>query len=96
MRALSRRARYAQRSFIVSDKEAHMARGWIHTVHKNGSWVNEEEGGTQLSRFGTKEEAVNAGRSVAQQRKTEHVVHNLDGTISERNSYGNDPYPPRG
>src|SRR6478736_9244336 len=23
--------------------------------------------------------------------RTEHVIHNQDGTISERNSYGNDP-----
>lgn len=26
----------------------------------------------------------------------EHLIHNKDGTISERNSYGNDPYPPKG
>ncbi len=27
--------------------------------------------------------------------KTEHLIHKKDGTIGERNSYGNDPYPPR-
>jgi hypothetical protein len=32
-----------------------------------------------------------AGRERARQDKTEHVVHNQDGVISERNSYGNDP-----
>jgi len=26
-----------------------------------------------------------------QQDKTDHVIHNQDGTISGRNSYGNDP-----
>lgn len=73
-----------------------MARGWIHTVHKNGQWVNEIEGGQVLSTHSTKEAAVAAGREEAKRRKTEHVIHNLDGTISERNSYGPDSFPPRG
>jgi hypothetical protein len=73
-----------------------MARGWIHTVHRDGQWVNEVEEGEVLSRHTTKEEAVEAGRQAAIQRKTEHVIHNMDGTIAERNSYGSDPYPPSG
>jgi hypothetical protein len=39
----------------------------------------------------TKDEAVKAGRELARNRKTEHVIHNVDGKIGERNSYGNDP-----
>ena len=73
-----------------------MARGWIHTVHKNGQWVNEVEGGGVLSSYSTKEQAVEAGRVAAQSAKTEHVIHNMDGTIAQRNSYGPDSYPPRG
>ena len=73
-----------------------MARSWIHTVHKNGAWINEVEGEGQLSSHQTKDEAVEAGRAAARARRTEHVIHNLDGTISERNSYGNDPFPPPG
>lgn len=73
-----------------------MARGWIHTVHKGGQWVNEVEGGEILSRHSTKESAVAAGRVQAIRSKTEHLVRRLDGTIEYRNSYGNDPYPPRG
>jgi hypothetical protein len=38
-----------------------------------------------------KQEAVSAGRDLAKIRSTEHVIHNQDGTISERNSYGSDP-----
>jgi hypothetical protein len=49
-----------------------------------------------MSSHRTKEEAVAAGRETARARRTEHVIHNLDGTIAERNSYGNDPYPPPG
>jgi hypothetical protein len=39
----------------------------------------------------TKEEALEVGRARARQDQTEHVIHNQDGTIGERNSYGNDP-----
>lgn len=73
-----------------------MARGWVHTVHKNGVWINEIEGEGEISQHQTKEEAVDAGREAARARQTEHVIHNLDGTIGERNSYGSDPYPPPG
>ena len=69
-----------------------MPDGFVHTVHKDGAWINVIEGGTQFDgSFATKEEAVGYGREEAIDRKTEHVIHNLDGTISEQNSYGNDP-----
>jgi hypothetical protein len=73
-----------------------MAAGDVHTVHKDGHWVNEVEGVGQVSTFRTKEEAVAAGRSEAIGRRSEHLIHDLDGRIAERNSYGNDPFPPRG
>jgi hypothetical protein len=73
-----------------------MASGAVHTVYKDGKWVNEVEGGGVLSTHATKAEAQAAGRLEAIDRKTEHVIHNEDGTISEKNSYGNDPYPPPG
>lgn len=38
-----------------------------------------------------KDDAVKEGREQARQRRVEHIVKNLDGTIGERNSYGNDP-----
>lgn len=68
-----------------------MARGWIHTVHRNGRWHNEVEGGEQLGAYSTKEAAVQAGGTEARARRTEHLIHNIDGTIAERNSYGHDP-----
>jgi hypothetical protein len=69
-----------------------VAKGFIHTVYKDGEWLNEvEEGETIGSGYATKEEAVAAGRARAKQDKTEHVIHNQDGEIGERNSYGNDP-----
>lgn len=73
-----------------------MARGWIHTIHRNGLWVNVVEGGGTLSRHYKKDAAVSAGRAEARRRRTEHLIHNMDGTIAYRNSYGRDPYPPLG
>jgi hypothetical protein len=68
-----------------------MANGFVHTVYKNDQWINEIEGNGSVGSYATKEEAVAAGRSQAKNDKTEHVIHNQDGTVSERSSYGSDP-----
>ena len=70
-----------------------MADGFVHTVHKGGQWMNEiEGGGAEVGGVhATKDEAVSVGRARAIQDGTEHVIHDEDGTISERNSYGADP-----
>jgi hypothetical protein len=68
-----------------------MATGFVHTVYKDGQWVVEIEGNGLVGTHATKEDAVANGRAQAQQTKTEHVIHNQDGTIGERHSYGNDP-----
>jgi hypothetical protein len=71
--------------------EADMADGFVHTVYKNDQWVVEIEGNGDVGSHSTKEDAIEQGRAQAKQSKTEHVIHNQDGTISERNSYGNEP-----
>jgi uncharacterized protein YdaU (DUF1376 family) len=69
----------------------------VHTVpHKDG-WANKRAGSDRASKvYGTKAEAQAAGRDTARREKVEHLVHRKDGTIGERNSYGNDPHPPKG
>jgi Uncharacterized protein conserved in bacteria (DUF2188) len=65
--------------------------------HPGGGWQNKVEGNSRASNvFETKAEAQAKGREMAEQRKTEHKIQNQDGRITERNSYGRDPYPPRG
>lgn len=44
----------------------------------------------------TKAEAQAAGRQAAKKDGVEHLIHKKDGSIGERNSYGNDPHPPKG
>jgi Uncharacterized protein conserved in bacteria (DUF2188) len=69
-----------------------VADGFVHTAFKGGQWLNEIEGGAGFGGpHSTKEEAVAAGRARALRDGTEHVIHNEDGTIGERSSYGNDP-----
>ena len=69
-----------------------MAKGDIHTTKHGDHWVNKIEGGQRASNTApTKAEAQAVGREMARDRKVEHVIHNADGKIGERNSYGNDP-----
>jgi uncharacterized protein DUF2188 len=72
-----------------------MARGWIHTVYKNDFWHNEVEGGEHLSSHVRNDQAVASGRAAERVRRTHHVIHNADGTVAERESYGSDLFPAR-
>ena len=70
----------------------------IHTVTDTaGGWTNKTEGAKRgVETYDTKADAQAAGREAAMRGKTEHLIHNADGEIASRNSYGNDPYPPKG
>ena len=66
--------------------------GGVHTTPKpSGSgWLN-QAGGRVISEHRLKSRAVEAGRQAAKDRQAEHTIHNADGKIGEKNSYGNDP-----
>jgi hypothetical protein len=69
----------------------------VHTVPHGDGWANRREGARRVSNTAqTKAEAQARGRETAKREKTEHFIHNKDGEIASRNSYGNDPYPPKG
>ena len=55
--------------------------------------VGEQARGRQarLADFPTKAAAQAAGRKTAMRDKVEHLIHNQDGQVGERNSYGDDP-----
>ena len=74
-----------------------MANKQIHTVRRPGGWGNIKAGASRVSKvYPTKAAAQAAGRKTAINQKAEHVIHNMNGKIGSRNSYGNDPHPPRG
>lgn len=47
------------------------------------------------SHHSTQEEARLAAREIAMNQKSEVLVHGGNGQIRQKNSYGNDPFPPR-
>lgn len=63
----------------------------VHTVHRDGAWVNEVGGRQVGDRYDHKDAAVSAGRGEALTRHVEHHIHGLDGRVHEKNSYGHDP-----
>jgi Uncharacterized protein conserved in bacteria (DUF2188) len=69
----------------------------VHTVPHGDGWANRREGSSRVAKtFARKVDAQAAGRRTARRDKTEHLIHNRDGSIGLRNSYGNDPHPPKG
>lgn len=74
-----------------------MAKGDISTYYEDGVWKSKVEGSSRAAHAGgTKTEQQAVGREMAQERRVEHTIRNADGTIAAKNSYGNDPYPPKG
>lgn len=68
----------------------------VHVVpHKNG-WAVKSEGAEKPHRVTeTQKEAIEIGRRVAKNRGSENVIHGRDGRIRDKDSYGNDPMPPK-
>lgn len=69
----------------------------LHTVpNPKGGWDNKKTGaGRASSHHDTKAEAVERAKEIAKNQGLEHITHNRDGRISNPNSYGNDPCPPK-
>ena len=68
----------------------------IHVVPRNEGWVIRREGTVKAtSVHGTQREAVDAGRAIAKRQSGELIVHGRDGRIRDRDSYGQDPNPPK-
>jgi hypothetical protein len=69
-----------------------MPKSDIETYNDDSRWKNKVEGSSRASSVHqTKAAAVAAGRQMAMSRKVEHIIRKMDGTIGDRNSYGNDP-----
>jgi len=74
-----------------------VAKGDISTYNEDGTWKSKVEGSSRAAHVGgTKAEQQAAGRDMAKDRGVEHTIRKLDGTIGEKNSYGDDPNPPKG
>ncbi|MGX8178878.1 DUF2188 domain-containing protein [Exiguobacterium artemiae] len=64
------------------------------TPHPDGGYqVIEEGASTATERFLTQKEAITARRKIAKDRQVELIIHNKEGQIRDKDSYGNDPFP---
>jgi hypothetical protein len=61
----------------------------------SGWGVKGEGNGKFTKQTSTKKEAVKVAKDIAKNNKSELVIHGKDGEIQNKNSYGNDPFPPR-
>lgn len=71
----------------------------IHTTFNKqaANWRNVSEGATRPAKtYETKQEAQAAGQEMAKNHHVEHLIHNKDGEIGSRNSYGHDPRKVKG
>jgi len=68
-----------------------------HVVPHDGKWAVRGEGNDRVTSIhSTQREAINAARETARNQRVELLIHGTDGKIRERDSYGHDPYPPKG
>ncbi|GGE38879.1 hypothetical protein GCM10011367_11640 [Marinicauda pacifica] len=68
-----------------------------HVSPRGQGWAVRRAGASRATVVvDTQEEAIARAKAIAQRQGTELYIHGRDGRIRERNSYGNDPFPPRG
>lgn len=68
-----------------------------HVVpNKNGGWDVKGAGNTKATKHTeTQSEAIKIARDIARNQQSELVIHKRNGQIRDKDSYGNDPMPPR-
>lgn len=67
-----------------------------HVTPKGDMWQVKKAGGEKATKiFDTQKEAIEYGRNIAKNQGSELVIHGSDGRIRDKDSYGNDPFPPK-
>jgi uncharacterized protein YdaT len=70
----------------------------IHVVkNQSGGWSAKQENAQRSSgSFSTQKQAIERAIQIAKNNGQEVAIHGTDGKIRQKNSYGNDNYPPKG
>ncbi len=67
------------------------------TPHHDGGWQVKGAGNVKATvRTATQKEAIDIAREISKNQGSEMVIHRPNGQIREKNSYGYDPFPPKG
>jgi uncharacterized protein YdaT len=66
------------------------------TPHPEGGWQVKGAGNDKATRItDTQKQAIDIAREIAINQESEVVIHRPDGRIRDKDSYGNDPNPPK-
>lgn len=67
-----------------------------HVVPHGNDWAVKGAGNQKATRVvSTQAKAIELAKEKAKKQKTELVIHRPNGRIRDKDSYGNDPNPPR-
>ena len=67
-----------------------------HVIPTENGWaVKGENNARHTINTDNKEEAIVRARKIAMNQKSELVIHNKHGKIKDKDSFGNDPHPPK-
>ncbi|NLI54171.1 MAG: DUF2188 domain-containing protein [Clostridiales bacterium] len=68
-----------------------------HVTPRGNQWQVKGAGNQRATAVtSTQKEAIKIARGIAQNQKSELVIHGQNGQIRQKDSFGNDPYPPKG
>ena len=68
-----------------------------HVVPHDNGWAVKGAGNSKATAVTpTQKEANQIATQIAKNQQSEVLIHGENGRIRERNSYGNDPFPPKG
>jgi len=69
----------------------------IHVVPHGDNWAWRREGSNRVSGItDTQRDAIQQARPAAQRDGVELYIHRPNGQIRDRDTHGNDPFPPAG
>lgn len=67
-----------------------------HVVPHGDKWAVKGAGNKKATKVtDTQKEANEIAKEIAKKQKSEVLIHGKNGKIRDKNSYGNDDYPPK-
>jgi hypothetical protein len=68
-----------------------------HVVKHADGWAVKGANNQKATKVtSTQKEAITVAREISKNQNSELLIHGRNGQIRERDSHGNDPFPPKG
>lgn len=68
-----------------------------HVVPKDGQWAVRGAGNEKVTKIvDTQKQAIQIARQIAINQESELIIHRANGTIRDKDSFGNDPIETEG